>query len=717
MSDETKQQRDIRLANQQHRVIYARVSSLDWQENTPPRDQVEGRLTGGNINIDGTSAVRRTCSVTLVTWPEVELQPKNWVNNTKIKLEIGIKDNDLDDSSEPVWYNQGIYIITSFSQSISTTGNTITIQGKDKMCLLNGEVSGSLESQVDFGKIETVNSDYTTTITKYPIKDIIKQSVHQYAREPFENIIIEDLDGVLGLELREYRGKDPVYFTKTATTDSPPVYQYIIDPTNMTVVVNGQTTKLWELEKYDTFLSGLNISSEKSPTYFKINGEPGGQTYTCVKIDYGKTIGYTETDLTYPGDLIGNVGESFTSILDKIVKMLGYFEYFYDLEGHFVFRQRKDYLETFPLSVVHVSGQKSLVVSGEPIDIFKRNNLINSINNNVNLSNVKNDYSIWGIRRSAGSEIPIHVRYAIDERPNSGGYGDWREAIYQMAVRYYATENKDNAEKTGYEQYYTDLYSFWRQLYDPEIVNKKDKYDGIKSSLETAKNDLEDAKKALKNATSDSEIKEWETKIAALENEIIELTQEWENRPFNLDDFYTEGNYLYWNKNIYENCAALNFWFDFLDVKVSGESESPISVRKIGTRKKVVNDSSVKAVAYDHTPQIILLFNGENAGTREGYTYITINNPSLKEACVISAQGKSAQEEFSNLLYKHACCGETVNITAVPVYFLEPNTILSLNDEKNGIVGNYSINRITLPLTYNGTMSISATRIIDQIIT
>jgi hypothetical protein len=41
--------------------------------------------------------------------------------------------------------------------------------------------------------------------------------------------------------------------------------------------------------------------------------------------------------LIYPGDLISNIGESITSILDKIVKMLGNFEYFYDLDGRFIF--------------------------------------------------------------------------------------------------------------------------------------------------------------------------------------------------------------------------------------------------------------------------------------------------------------------------------------------------------------------------------------------
>jgi hypothetical protein len=59
--------------------------------------------------------------------------------------------------------------------------------------------------------------------------------------------------------------------------------------------------------------------------------------YILAKVAYGQTAGYRKTDLTYPGDLIGNVGESVVSVLDKIKNMLVEFEYFYDIDGRFVF--------------------------------------------------------------------------------------------------------------------------------------------------------------------------------------------------------------------------------------------------------------------------------------------------------------------------------------------------------------------------------------------
>jgi hypothetical protein len=49
----------------------------------------------------------------------------------------------------------GWYIISSFSYSKSLNGYTINISGKDKMCLLNGEMGGTFTALTnDLSKIE-----------------------------------------------------------------------------------------------------------------------------------------------------------------------------------------------------------------------------------------------------------------------------------------------------------------------------------------------------------------------------------------------------------------------------------------------------------------------------------------------------------------------------------------------------------------------------------
>jgi hypothetical protein len=44
--------------------------------------------------------------------------------------------------------------------------------------------------------------------------------------------------------------------------------------------------------------------------------------------------------------LIGNAGETVVNILDKIKNVLGNYEYFYDVNGNFIFQEIKNYLNT-----------------------------------------------------------------------------------------------------------------------------------------------------------------------------------------------------------------------------------------------------------------------------------------------------------------------------------------------------------------------------------
>jgi hypothetical protein len=80
------------------------------------------------------------------------------VFKTRFSLSIGLKNelkfkypNYIEDI---IWFPQGEYIITSFSNALNTNSYNISISGQDKMCLLNGEVSGILSSEVDFGSID-----------------------------------------------------------------------------------------------------------------------------------------------------------------------------------------------------------------------------------------------------------------------------------------------------------------------------------------------------------------------------------------------------------------------------------------------------------------------------------------------------------------------------------------------------------------------------------
>ena len=841
----------LKLDKEQHKVIYARITALTFQET--PIEYIEGRVTQGSINLDGASAVRRSCSLTIIA-QDFDYSNYYWGLNTKFKLEIGVE-NTID-STYPniIWFKQGTYLITSFNTSRNTSSFNITIQGKDKMCLLNGEVGGTIESSVDFGTIEEEDQYGNWTMRKIPIPEIIRNIVHVYGGEPYHNIIINDLD-MYGLELLEYRLDTPLYLYRKLNNLT---YENAVlggdKLVDIYTVIQDETSgefKLGTLQKSSVALNTLQaedleilVDQLTATTIPRAITEPN-QTedgFFVTKVEYGQTAGYRYTDLVYAGDLIANVGESVVSVLDKIKTMLTEFEYFYNLEGQFVFQKKQSFKETIwsnDKDAISQSLQQGLAVSSSYAYEFHSGELITAFNNNPNLLNLKNDYSIWGERESvSGAKIPIHLRYAIDKKPErytnirvtkeevqkynkqyntslkpqgdySGGVDipsnpimtyvagekfskkediitcDWREIIYQMAQDYYRYNFLDDFElrvaeanpidypsgRTGYEEYYIDIQGFWRELYYPGL-------DGEVNELKDKKDDLEEEVSVLQKSLYGTEVSWSETTIGGVENDLTALNnyhrdnsilggfesvdtmkeyykttykfvddkevlitdlkiiegmlsekyfkeksqlatyqleldtvlQKYNYQKEQCDNNYypISHDYYCWNRNVYEAPDQLNFWFDFLDTQ--GELQQ-FSVRAIGARSKAINDTNIKSIYFRETPSVV--FGNESL---EGYRTISLGVLDADTLFTCSARGKNAKNKLDELLYEHGYCIESATITTIPIYYLEPNTRIYLHDEETGLDGDYIVSKITIPLTYNGTMSLTATKAAENVI-
>ena len=102
-------------------------------------------------------------------------------------------------------------MISSFNTNQSVNNYSISISGKDKMCLLNGDLGGSLPASIDFGVEEFFDKENNiTTYRDIPIKEIIREMLHAYGQEHYHNILINDLDESV-VELLEYKGDAPIY--------------------------------------------------------------------------------------------------------------------------------------------------------------------------------------------------------------------------------------------------------------------------------------------------------------------------------------------------------------------------------------------------------------------------------------------------------------------------------------------------------------------------
>jgi hypothetical protein len=125
-----------------------------------------------------------------------------------------------------------------------------------------------------------------------------------------------------------------------------------------------------------TYDNLVDLEGEEESTTITLS--EGGQGYKVAKFEYGSIPGYRLTDLTFAGDLIANVGETVTSVLDKIKNMLGEFEYFYNIDGKFVFQKKKYYIDA-PWNATEADTEvyaDSAIINNSPIFSFTQGNLV-----------------------------------------------------------------------------------------------------------------------------------------------------------------------------------------------------------------------------------------------------------------------------------------------------------------------------------------------------
>lgn len=666
-----------RLDLNRTKETYIKIISLTNEDL--PVEEITGQATGGSINIDGTSSVRRSCSLSMTATKEDNIiTDKYWAYNHKFKLQIGLKNTIDRTQSDIIWFDQGIYIISNFSISESTSSLTISIQGKDKMCRLDGTISGSLPAQHDFGKEEVENADGSISFNLLPLYTIIREAVHEYAQEPMRNIIINNLDDY-GYELMEYRGEKPMYlFIKPGDGDYPDVLNITLNGDTKVKINETTFCKLNEFENkgYKFYsLNTLDRNYNNDATQIILNPDNNTGIGYVVKVQSGETAGYHQIALTYANDLILNAGEPITTMLNKITEMLGNFEYFYDTKGRFIFQKKNNYIQEL-FSPVNGEIVEPIAAITPYSYKFDDKELITQISDTPNVENTKNDFAIWGQRNGAdGSIIAIHARYAVDKKPTSyttiagkkyqDSEWDWRELIYQMASDY--QKNRENSSfltelekanpqfiggRTRYEQYYTDILSFWRQLYNP--------------------------------APSEEEKKNY----------------------FDANGYDEKGAGAYWNKDVYLNPSNLYFWFDFLDTE--GEL-GKYSANKIGSRSKVINEPAIKSIYYKETPEvqfIILPIEAKELTKNNAYTKIQIQD-NMTGLFYRSTQGNAAVSKANELISEYTATAEGVNLTCIPIYYLEPNTRIYVDG-----IGDCTLDRISYNLSYNGTMSISGNKIL-----
>lgn len=623
----------VKLDKLNLRTQYAKIILLSFDEK--PIKEIQGNITAGSLSVNGSSSIRRTINLTMLAKQEnsnLENIENEISINKKIKVLVGYK-NPLQSYSyygEIIWFPCGLFILSSASVSRSTSGWSISISGKDKMCLLDGSVGGVFPASITFHERYTYKENGDVEITYPTIFQIIYEAVNHWGGEPIENIVITDIDEICKM-LVKYNGDKPIYFSNN----------------------------------YES----LNFSASSDFPHM---------------ISYGQDAGYKETDFTYPGELVLNAGDSVVTLLDKIVATLGNFEYFYDINGRFIFQEIKNYLNSgSPLLELDENDYVKSYDNAKFLYSLTNLDTTTAISISPKFDNVKNDFYVWGKRESSsGIEIDIRYHLAIDTKPSIDLANKYMWSVVDestgLIIRYDFNDQSSGYVTSGYK---TTLISVpcteWREeLYrralDAQVTN------------------------SVNDNYYDSEL------IAEWRNLYNPMNQNWDN-------------YNHWNPDVFNNPGNLNFWLDFID---TGSEIGKYSINEIGRRTKVVNSDKITSLYNMEVPDIIFI-EGLNQDLIAQYRNIGqrffVLTKEYFDLFSISSTGASCFDKLREMIYQNLCYNTTISITCLPKYYIEPNNIIHIEDRKSSINGNYQITQFTLPLAYNGTMSITATEVLTRV--
>ena len=615
------------------RVQYAKIILLSFKDEEPIKE-IQGSITSGNLSVNGSSAIRRTINLTMLASIDnsnLEDIDNEISINKKIKVLIGY-DNPLKsykNYGDIIWFPCGLFVLSSANISRSTSGWNISITGKDKMCLLDGTAGGTLPASITFHE-SLVQLDNGDVEIQYPtIFQIIYEAVNHWGGEAIENMIITDIDEEIKMLVR-YMGDKPVYF---------------------------------------------------SDDYQSLSFEARGD-YPHM-FSYGQDAGYKYTNFTYPGELVLNAGDTVVTLLDKIVSTLGNYEYFYNIDGKFVFQEIKNYLNTgspllelSPEDYVRSYNNAKFLYSLTDLDTTT------AITRNPKYDNVKNDFYVWGKRKtSTGVEVSIRYHLAIDDKP------DIDLAMQNM----WEVKDKESNLIVRYDFNTLDDYS----VDDYTVTLVGTPCDEWREEL---------YRRALNAQVSNSVYDNYYDS---------ELIAEWRNLYNPMNKNWDATNH--WNPNVFNDPGSINFWLDFID---TSSALGKYSIKNIGRRTKIVNNNDIKTVYNSEVPDVVfiegldqdLIVKYQGIGQR----FFILTNE-YYDMFSISTTGASCFDQIRELMYQNLCYNTTISLTCLPKYYIEPNNIIRVEDRDSNIYGNYQITQYSLPLTYNGTMSITATEVLTRV--
>ena len=728
-----------KIYKQHNRTTYANITVLTWAED--PVAEVRSRIISGGITENGDSSVRRTCNLIVKILNNNELYDNIdslFSINKKIFLETGLNNGFCHlgkyKDYPVIWFPKGVYIITSVSINHSVSDISVSLQLQDKMCLLNGYAGGTIPASTNFESYNTLGPDGNLHTELVRINQLIPEMINHFGGEDLTKIFVDDIDSQIK-QVMKWTGSNPLY-----------IYQNLYNVNNSLITTLTPDS-----------VKGITDTSE----------------YKTRKIISGYDAGYIYTDFTYPGELAAGAGDTVAGMLEKVKNMLGNYEFFYDVFGNFFFQEIKNYVNVSEATKTlenHAGNEDYLdytfnkVLNGTCYS-FENSELVTSYSNSPQFDMIKNDFIVWGVREENGQKSPCRYHLAIDKRPVlTEPWSINKEIIFDTSMndkirRCYINKGRyptlDDLKVQVKNPVAGDYYYVLNEESVYTWVANKAEYQALLDNYINGQNDMVDktidsgemeatagflkmplakfySNWTLQPSTNWRNVLYFQGLIAA-ENGLeqnyyyAELYNEWpklydiENDRWN-GMFYNKQTQR-WEGGVLEEPTSLDYWLDFID---NSALLNAFGVDIIGRRSYAKTDSGCNCVFEPTIPDIVILESGDTPSIIDARVVdeqklkalglaVCQVDPSIYNALATGGTYNSCYEHIRQILADYTSYNNSISINCLPIYSLEPNTMIDVNDEDSGIKGRFIINSISYNFGQGATMNINAKKVIEKI--
>lgn len=724
--------------------------------NEQPIEEIQGKVISGSFNLDGTSSMRRTGNINLVAneYQNDLTKTKNLLSiNKKIQVLVGFTNTTKQYTQYDIlWFPLGIYVIIAANISNSLNGINIALTLHDKMALLNGECGGVLPASIVLNQIEDIDENGQTVITQPTIYQIIQELVNHFGGEQLGKIIIADLDDQ-AKQIMKWTGSNPLYCWQT-TSGGNISYNFSTNPSYqagdpyLTFSYGSDVGYIYTDLTYpgdliskagDTICSILdqikNILGNYEYFYDLYGNFVFQQIKNYLNKSYSNTIIQTINNNDYQVDYTS--GKSVYTFEDTtIISSITNSPQFQQIKNDFiVWGKRKT------LSGKEVPIRYHLVIDEKPL-------LTDTIQQQINIftsQNASTSYKIAGEGEIIGTQ-----GWMVTDYINVLGYNSVIMQVYRgqepwMTVDYRINlydANKTFIRPSNIQQIRSDEYliqefditgatyiRFSCPIYfgsDPNaslsgmatitttgtkvyhnVKQIADEYGNIKYIIEEGGSDV-----TVSDFRTDLLLSGIAAQQLATDSNYYytQLQNEWGkiydvmNNTFRIDSI--------------ENPENLDFFLDFIDTQSDiGE----YSVKNIGRRTVAIVDDTINCIFAPTIPDLVIIETGQS-DTEEKRTYCQSRGQSyvqvdeaIYNALMPSGGMKSAYDQIKKQLYQYTTFNKQVSLTTIPIYYLQPNTRITIRDTATGIYGDFMIKSISLPIDINGTMNISCTEALKRL--